>query len=199
MITTVAPENIDKSRDSLYHYTKSIIAFIQLIFSKREEGNYKYTNDDKSEILIGDQNSLMLERIPKIIIFRGPARMIPLVMSNRYWRNNMNGVETRAMLIGFPISINVIAKIGVEAQEMAFFIIKNLIANKNTLQRFSGLHKIDSNIQISPEMGFNAVTSPEVKSEASMINLSFNVLAPFKLHTNPTSNVKASLVEKKES
>jgi hypothetical protein len=197
--TSTAPEEISKSRDSLYNYTKSIIAFLQLIFSKRDEGNYKYTDDDKSEIFIGDQNSLMLERIPRIIVIRGPAKMIPLVMSNRYWRNNKNGMESRAMLIGFPMSINVIAKIGVEAQEMAFYIIKNMIANKNTLQRFGGFHKISSDINISPEMGFNAVTSPEVKSEASLIQIGISVLTPFKLHTYPTSNVKASeIITKRE-
>jgi len=185
--------------DPYYNQVRCLIAFIQLAFSKRPKGSYRYVNDAEgkdSEIVIAGIKALTSESIPRIIVSRGPAQTTQIVMDNIYHRYDRTGAITRKALLMLPIGIVVIARIDTEAQEMAWFIQKSILANIGKIRKIGGFHKIDSNMSITPPTDFNAVMTPEPRSEASLVQVGFNTIVPYTYTVAP--NDKPLLVRIKD-
>jgi hypothetical protein len=174
--------------DPLYNYTKTIITFLQLIFSKRED--FKWTDNENSGILIGDQKALFNEKIPRILVVRGPEQSINLVADNMYQTNTKTGRTKRCQLLQIPFGINIICALGTEAQRLAFYIKESILANRITIHRVGGFHKIDTNISMSPESDFNTVLQPENKQEACLIQLGFNTIVPYTYIVTPVDKIR---------
>jgi hypothetical protein len=178
--------------DPYYEQTRCIIGFIQLIFSKRSLGNYKFiesAEDKDTEIVIAGIKALKTEFVPRIIVARGVGQSVSVAMDNLYTISAKTGATTHKMLMSVPFSINVIARIDAEAQEMAWYIQQNILAHRATIRKVGGFHKIDSNISITPPTDFNAVFSPEIKSEGSLVQVGFGSIIPYSYTIAPNDKV----------
>lgn len=170
-ISTLTPPDAERARDPLYHYTLLFLAFLQGLFKQREEGNFRYSDDEElTEIVIADQITATKETVPRIITARGPAQIIPLVLDDMVKKNSLIDSRKRTVLVGIPMTFNCIAKLGTEAQELTFFIAHNIWAHRILLQRW-GIHRIDKNFSISPETPTGAIFAPEIVPEGVMISL----------------------------
>jgi hypothetical protein len=174
-LLTQIPPVPERWRDPLYYFTLLFLAFLQGIFKNREEGSYKWSEDEElTEIVIADQITNFKETVPRVITARGPIQFIQLFCDDMVTRKLTKNERKRTSLISIPMTINVIAKIGIETQELAFFIAHNIWAHRILLQQH-GIHKIDRNFSISPETPTGAVFAPEVVPEGVMIS----IIVPF--------------------
>ncbi len=178
--------------DPYFEQTRCIIGFVQLIFSKRPLDNYRFVEgaeDKDTGIVIAGIKALKSESIPRIIVARGVGQSISVAMDNLYFMSAKTGATTHKMLMSVPFSINVIARIDAEAQEMAWYIQQNIIAHRAKIRKVGGFHKIDSNITVTPPTDFNAVLNPEVRSEASLVQVGFGTLIPYSYTIAPNDKV----------
>lgn len=179
---------MNEELDPFYQHVKCIISFLQLAFSKRPKGSFRFVEgpeDKESEIIIAGIKALKAATIPRIIVARGPAQSVSVSMDNFYTINKQTGARSYRMLLSMPISINVIANIDTEAQEMAWFIQKQILAHRHVIRQVGNFHKIDSNISMTPPTDYNAILNPEVKSEASLVQLGLVTIIPYGYTTHP--------------
>lgn len=170
-IVTQTPPDAERVRDPLYYYTLLFLAFIQGLFKNRSEGSFKYSEDEElTEIVIADQITNTKETVPRIITARGPAQIIPIALDDMVTKKSRIDERKRTVLISIPMTFNCIAKIGVEAQEITFFLAHNIWAHRVLLQKW-GIHRIDKNFSMSPETPTGAVFAPEVVPEGVMLSL----------------------------
>jgi len=163
--------DIPRERDPLFFFTLLFLSFIQGLFKQRPEGEYKYSEDENiTEIIIADQVTAAKETVPRIITARGPANYMTLFCDDMVKRSMRTDERKRTSLISIPMTINCISKMGVEAQELAFFIAHNIWSHRILLQQH-GIHKIDRNFSISPETPTDAIFAPSVVPEGIMVSL----------------------------
>jgi len=171
LLTQNTPQALERWRDPLYYFTLLYLSFLQGIFKQREEGNYRWSEDEElTEIIIADQVTNVKETVPRIITARGPAQFMQLFCDDMVTRQLKRDERKRTALISIPMTFSIIAKIGVETQELAFFTAHNIWAHRILLQQH-GIHKIDRNFSMSPETPTNAIFAPEVVPEGVMISL----------------------------
>jgi hypothetical protein len=179
---------MNEELDPFYQHVKCIISFLQLIFSKRPKGSFRFVEgpeDKESEIVIAGIKALKAATIPRIVVARGPAQSVSVAMDNLYTWDAQTGSKKYRMLLSMPISINIIANIDTEAQEMAWFVQKQLLAHRDIIRKVGNFHKIDSNISMTPPTDYNAILAPEVKSEASLVQLGLATIIPYGYTTHP--------------
>lgn len=171
LLTQITPQQLERWRDPLYYFTLLWLSFLQGLFKERDEGSYKWSDDDElTEIVIADQITNVKETVPRIITARGPAQFVTLFCDDMVRRSLKKNERKRTALISMPMTFNIIAKIGVEAQELAFFTAHNIWAHRVLLQQH-GIHKIDRNFSMSPETPTGAIFAPEVVPEGVMVSL----------------------------
>ncbi len=148
----VEPQGLGE--EPLYYCTRVFLLFLQGLFEQFPEGSYKWSSDEKlQEIAIHDQVPIPKERVdqkPQIITMRGPAQFANLTLDQMRKYNDRTGEKERTDLISCTMTINVIAKNGVEAQRIAWIIMRHVRTFKRSLQR-TGMHKVGDDVQMSPE------------------------------------------------
>ena len=189
ILTRDFPE-IPRERDPLFYFTLLFLSFIQGLFKQRPEGEYKYSEDENiTEIIIADQVTAAKETVPRIITARGPASYITLFCDDMVKRSLKKDERKRTSLISIPMTINCIAKLGIEAQELAFFIAHNIWSHRVLLQQH-GIHKIDRNFSISPETPTDAIFAPSVVPEGIMVSLIVPFIVRWTVTTVPNNAPK---------
>lgn len=165
-----APLKLDRFRDPYKYFNVVFISFLQEIFKNQDEGNFKFSEDvTKTEIIIADQMNLLREEIPRIIAARGEDYLMPLSLDDFVERQDQTGARKRSLLVQSSITFNCLARVGLEAKELAWLVTFYLNAYNTTLNKF-GIHKIlRNNIRISPETPANAVINPETKYECTLV------------------------------
>ena len=189
ILTRDFPE-IPRERDPLFYFTLLFLSFIQGLFKQRPEGEYKYSEDENiTEIIIADQVTAAKETVPRIITARGPANYITLFCDDMVKRSLKKDERKRTSLLSIPMTINCIAKLGIEAQELAFFIAHNIWSHRVLLQQH-GIHKIDRNFSISPETPTDAIFAPSVVPEGIMVSLVVPFIVRWTVTTVPNNAPK---------
>ena len=189
ILTRDFPE-IPRERDPLFYFTLLFLSFIQGLFKQRPEGEYKYSEDENiTEIIIADQVTAAKETVPRIITARGPANYITLFCDDMVKRSLKKDERKRTSLLSIPMTINCIAKLGIEAQELAFFIAHNIWSHRVLLQQH-GIHKIDRNFSISPETPTDAIFAPSVVPEGIMVSLIVPFIVRWTVTTVPNNAPK---------
>src|SRR3954463_8520027 len=172
------PDPVGRGEEPLYHYTRIYLLFLQGLFKQFATGNYRWSDDETlSEIAITDQVPIpkdVIEKRPAIVTMRGPAQFANLSLDQMRKVNARTGMKERTDLIGCTMSLNCIAKQGVEAQRIGWIVMRHLRTFKEMIQR-TGFHKIADELSMSPESPPGALIAGEGDPEAVMVT----VYSPF--------------------
>ncbi len=192
---TGTPEPQGFNEEPLFYASRLYLVFLQGLFKQFAEGSYKWSDDDRlTEIWISDQSPFPHERIsqrPAIITMRGPARFANLSLDQMQELDRMTGRKRRTDIIGCTMSLNCIAKSGVEAQRLAWIVFTHIRRFKALLQRH-GFHKIGDDMNMGPESDPGSIIQPESDSEIVMVT----VQSPFYLQwTEDVTPADAALLD----
>lgn len=167
-----------RGEEPLYYFTRCFLLFLQGLFEQFETGSFKWSDDEKlSEIAIHDQVPIPKDRVdqkPQIVTMRGPAQFGNLTLDQMRNVDMRTGEKERTDLVSCTMTINVIAKNGIEAQRIAWIIMRHVRTFKTTLQR-TGMHKVGDDVQMSPESPPGTFVSGEVEPDFVLIS----VFCPF--------------------
>lgn len=140
--------------EPLFYFTRVFLLFLQGLYEQMPEGSYRWSSDEKlSEIAITDQVPIPRERVdqkPHIVTMRGPARFANLTLDQMRSVNPRTGEKERTDLVSCTMTINVIAKNGVESQRLAMMVATHIREFKVLLQR-AGMHKVGDEMDVGPE------------------------------------------------
>lgn len=168
----VEPQGLGE--EPLYHMTRLYLLFIQGLFKGFPTGSYHWSDDEKlSEIAITDQAPIPRERIeqrPVIVAMRGPAQFANLTLDQMRKVDMRTGAKERTDLVACTMTLNCIAKMGPEAQRIAWIVMRHIRALKVILQR-AGLHKVGDEVSMGPESPPGAMVSGESDPEWVMVTV----------------------------
>lgn len=157
-----------RGEDPLFHYTRIYLLFLQGLFKQFPPGCYRWAeNEEDSEVMITDQAPIPRDRIeqrPAIITMRGPAQFANMSLDNMRDVNAKTGEKERTDLVACTMTINCLAKAGLEAQRIAWIVMRHLRTFKTLIQR-SGVHKIGDSVSVGPESPSGSLVQPEPDSE----------------------------------
>ena len=157
-----------RAEDPLFHFTRVYLLFLQGLFKQFPSGCYKWAeHEDDSEIAITDQAPIPRARIeqrPGIVTMRGPAQYANISLDNMRNVDRKTGMKERTDLVACTMTINCIAKEGIEAQRIAWIVMRHLRSFKTLIQR-SGIHKVGDNVSVGPETPAGALVQPEPDTE----------------------------------
>jgi hypothetical protein len=198
-ITTGLPEPQGRGEDPLYHFTRIYLLFLQGLFKQFPEGSYRWSPDTNgnSEIMITDQIPIPrdeVERRPHIVTMRGPAQFANLSHDNMRTVDDRTGMKERTDLVSCTMSINCMAKLGVEAQRLAWIVMSNIRNFKTLLQR-AGFHKLGDELSIGPESTPGSLVSPEVDSEMAMVTVQSPFFFQWTVRTTPLDAPSLRVIE----
>lgn len=148
----VEPQGLGE--EPLYYCTRVFLTFMQGLFEQFPEGSYRWSEDEKlSEVAITDQVPIPRSRVeqkPQIVTMRGPAQFANLSLDQLRKLNPHTGEKERTDLVSCTMTLNVIAKNGVECQRIAWTAMRHLRTFKTLIQRH-GLHQIGDQLSMGPE------------------------------------------------
>lgn len=171
----VEPQGLGE--EPLYFCTRIFLTFLQGLFEQFPEGSFRWSDDEKlSEIAITDQVPIPRERVeqkPQLVAMRGPAQFANLSLDNMRKLSPRTGEKERTDLVSCTMTINAIAKNGVESQRIAWLVARHIRTFKTLIQRH-GLHQVGDQLSVGPESPPGSFVS-EPDPEWVMVS----VFAPF--------------------
>jgi hypothetical protein len=120
---------------------RTTIEFLQILFSQREVGSFKYDSDDtKTEIQISDQHTVDLEAVhvrPGIICVRGPLSWQGLGLGGNSMesRSMTTGSHTFSDLLTGSVAFSCISREGTEAEQLAHMVFNSFKFFRPVLQK----------------------------------------------------------------
>lgn len=194
-MTAALPVNPDPTQfsipeDCLHVATRAWLIWLQGLFRTRPSGHYRWNrNMDETEIVITDQNPDKIEKTnvrPIIATARGPATWAGTSMGQAI----PHGLDTPAVtytdIIGTSMTLSVIAREGLEAQNLAYFIFRMIPVFKASIQRLGRIHAISTNITLTQESQQGALVPGSSSPEWKMIQ----VIIPFYIQDVVTADEK---------
>lgn len=174
------PDPQGLGEDPYLYYTKVYLSYLQGLFRQFPSGSWKWSdNEEDTEIMITDQAPVPRDRIeqrPAIVTMRGPAQFAGMTLDQLRSVDRRTGAREHTDIVACTMTINCIAKGGLEAQRLGWIVQRHLgIANgKRLLQKYK-IFKIADNIGLSGETPPGALVAPEPTPE--MVNVC--VSSPF--------------------
>lgn len=120
---------------------RTTIEFLQILFSQRESGYFKYEADDtKTEIQISDQHAVDLEAVhvrPAIVAVRGPLSWQGLGLGGNAVekRQITTGNYTMNDLLTGSVAFSCISREGTEAEQLAHLVFNSFKFFRPVLQK----------------------------------------------------------------
>ncbi len=168
----VEPQGLGE--EPLFYFTRVYLLFMQGLFKQLPEGSYRWSDDDAlTEIAITDQVPIPrdnIEQRPHVVTMRGPAQFANLTLDQMQSLNLRTGEKRRTDLVACTMSVNCIAKNGIEAQRIAWIVARHLRGLKILLQR-AGFHKIGDEVSIGPESPPGAMVAGDSEPDWVMVTV----------------------------
>jgi hypothetical protein len=168
------PPTLGHAEEPLYYATRTYALFLQGLFKQFPEGHYKWSDDDTlTEIVITDQVPIPRDRIeqrPALAVMRGPAQFANLTLDSMRSVDTRTGAKVRTDLISCTMSIHCVAKMGPEAQRIAWIVMRHLKDFRVMLQR-AGFHQIGDQLSLSPESAPGQIMPGEGDPEAVLVTI----------------------------
>jgi len=168
------PHTQGLGEDPLQHFTKVYLMFLQGLFNQFEPGKgcfYWSDDQDSTEIMITDQAPIPRDRIeerPALITMRGPAQFANLALDQLREIDMKTGEREHTDLVACTMTLNCIAKNGLEAQRLAWIVMRHIRTFKRLLQR-NRMHRVGEQLSVGPESPPGALVNPEPDLE--MVNV----------------------------
>ena len=187
-----------RGEEPLFHFTRVYLLFLQGLFKQFPEGSYRWSDDAKlSEIVITDQAPIPRERIeqrPAIVAMRGPAQFANLSLDQMRKLDSRTGMKERTDIVACTMSLNCIAKMGPEAQRIAWIVMSRIRGMKELLQR-AGMHKVGDDLQIGPESPPGAMVAGEADPEWVMVTVQSPFYVQWTEQSTPADALSLRAVE----
>jgi hypothetical protein len=185
--------------EPLFYFTRVYLLFLQGLFGDMEPGSYKWSSDEKlTEISITDQAAIPKDRIgqrPHIVTMRGPAQYARLSLDQMLYVDPRTGAKTRSDLVACTMTLNCIAKNGVEAQRIAWQVMRGLRSFKEMIQREGKMHMIGEDVSIGPESPPGAMVAGEADPECVMVTVHSPFFFQWKETVTPLDGQRLSHIE----
>ncbi len=173
------PDPQGVGEDPYLYYTKVYLTYLQGLFAQFPAGSYKWSsNEADSEIMITDQSPIPRDRVeqrPALLTMRGPAQFAAMTLDQLRTLDRRTGARQHTDLVACTMTINCIAKNGLEAQRLGWIVQRHILNGKRILQGGNRIHKIAENIACSGETPPGSLVAPEPTPE--MVNVV--VTSPF--------------------
>ena len=184
--------------DPLLYFTQVYLLFLQGLFQQFPSGSYHWSDSEEdSEIMITDQAPIPRDRIeqrPALVTMRGPAQFANMSLDQLRNVNAQTGARDHTDLIPCTMSINCIAKQGLEAQRIGWIVMRHIRIFKRLLQR-NNMHKVGDEVSISAETPPGALVSPESDSETVMVVVSSPFFFQWNERITPTDAPLVAAIE----
>lgn len=160
--------------DPYLYFTKVYLTYLQGLFRQRPSGDWRWSeSQDDTEIMITDQSPIPRDRVeerPAIVTMRGPTQFAGMTLDQLRSVDRKTGTREHTDLVTCTMTLNCIAKNGIEAQRLGWIVQRHLgIANgKRILQRY-GIFKIFDNIGCSGETPPGSLVAPEPTPEMVLV------------------------------
>jgi hypothetical protein len=165
--------------DPFVFMTKVYLVFLQGLFQQRPAGEYRWSSDpEQTEILITDQAPIPVERIeqrPAIVSMRGPVQFANMTLDQLRELDRQTGERIHTDMVSCTMTLNCISKAGIEAQKIAWTVMRHIRNLKREIQRAGHIHKIGDEVSMGPETPPGSLVAPEPTPE--MVNVT--VFSPF--------------------
>lgn len=190
--TRVSPEATPfvGPEDSLHIATRAWLIWLQGLFRTRPVGYYRWNPKmEETEIVITDQNPDKLEKTnirPIIATARGNATWAGTSMGQSIPHGLDTPATTYTDIIGTSMTLSVIAREGLEAQNLAYFIFRMIPVFKASIQRLGRIHAISTNITLSAESQQGALVPGSSSPEWKMVQ----IIIPFYIQDVVTADEK---------
>lgn len=180
MTSAVAPVNPDPTPfqvpdDSLFQATRAWLIWLQGMFRTRPSGFQRWDpNMDMTEIVITDQNPDKIEKTntrPIVATARGPATWAGTSTGQSIRHDLASPRTTYTDLIGTSMTLSVVAREGLEAQNLAYFIFRMIPVFKESIQRLGRIHAIGTNITLTQETQQGALVPGSSSPEWKMVQI----------------------------
>jgi len=161
--------------DRLRLAVRSWLIWVQGLYRYRPVGQHRWNpNFDETEIIITDQNPDDVEKTnkrPIISTSRGPASWSGTSLGQSERPVFSNNKVIYSDIIGTSITMSIVAREGLEAQDIAYTIFRMIPVFKRSLNRFCRLHAIGNNITITPETAMGQLVPGSSRSEWKMVQI----------------------------
>tara|TARA_B100000886_G_C20418042_1_gene490145 strand:- start:1669 stop:2298 length:630 start_codon:yes stop_codon:yes gene_type:complete len=161
--------------DRLLVATRAWLMFLQGLFKSRPEGHYKWDkNINETEIIITDREPNDFEAKstrPIISTSRGPAVWSSTSLNQKMQQSFNSEKTVFSDIIGCSMTISVIAREGLEAQNLAYTIFRMIPVFKPSILRLGRMHAIGNNISLTQETSRNQIVPGSSTPEWKMVQL----------------------------
>ena len=96
---------------------------------------------------------------------RGPAQFANIALDQLREQDGTTGEREHTDLVSSTMAINCMSKVGLEAQRIAWIVMRFLRTFKRLLQRTGGFHQVGERVTVGPETPPGALVAPEADSE----------------------------------
>jgi hypothetical protein len=167
-VTVGLPQPQGRGEDPLLWFTRHYLLFLQGLYAQRPAGQYHWSDDiTKTEVVITDQSPYPItknESRPAMVVMRGPAQFANLSLDQLQSMSFRTGARQHTDLVACTMTINCIAKVGLEAQRLGWDVGRHLNLFRRLLYK-GGIHHILPS-SIGPESPPGALVQAEADSEA---------------------------------
>lgn len=175
-INPVSPESsFCLPEDRLLEANRAWLIWLQGLFKSRPPGYYRWhPNLTETEIVITDQNPSGIEttnKRPIIVTSRGPAGWVSSSTSQRTRLYFHKEDEVISDVFSCSLTISVIAREGLEAQNIAYTIFRMIPVFKTAIMKLGRMHAIGNNIQLTQETQQSQIVPGSSTPEWKMVQL----------------------------
>lgn len=161
--------------DRLLTATRAWLIWLQGLFKSRPYGHYHWEdNPDETEVVITDQfpsSGPSTNRRPLIVTSRGPAMWSGTSVDRVMEQDLLGRRKVYTDLMGSSMTISVIAREGLEAQNIAYMIFRMIPVFAPQLLRLGRMHMLGNNVQLTPETPHNALVQGSSTPEWKQVQL----------------------------
>jgi hypothetical protein len=185
----------------LYIAHRAWVLFLQGLFRSRERGDFHWNFDDnETEISIQSTQPTEVEsqhRRPLIVVQRLRSSTLGASRDQTLQISFTTGVKTFTRLHNFNIVIMVVAREGVEAENLLWFIDEMILPFKPQIQRVGRMHHISNRASFSEESRHGSIVPgssvPEWRSVSLVIECSVQSQVRASLGTASFDNIARSV------
>ena len=144
--------------------TKAHLVFLQEYFAGCPDNEWpgRWLSDmDKTGIVITDQSGIahdVIQKRPLIVSMRGNLAYANLAMDHLRTEDSNTGTRTHTDMLSCPVTLQCVAKVGLEAQRLAWCVARALRAYRRTLLSW-GFHEAGMRVQVGPETPAGSIVS----------------------------------------
>lgn len=175
-ITPTAPElqpGGDWTGSPFVQVQRVLVGFIQGLHAQCPVGGYRWMpsrgdqDDVGSEVWIGKDNPINTRVVgdrPAITVLRGPGSFQGVGIGDRAFVDNRTGGEVKMDILPVTLTVNVLSRVPLEADELAWFEAKHIWALREEIMRGQeGIMYLGNRLSVSPPTPAGSLVGPDTE------------------------------------